>query len=85
MIVYKNRRFAVRGYQYGGSGIVSTIGSLLTRYATKAMLATAAKVALKGSLKAASGAGKVVLSKFAWSVLIVQLNDSKSIQEYCLE
>ena len=50
MIVYKSRRFAVRRYQYGGSGIVSTIGSLLARYATKAMLATAAKAALKGSL-----------------------------------
>ena len=52
MIVYKSRRFTVRRYQYGGSGIVSTIGSLLARYATKAMLATAAKAALKGSLKA---------------------------------
>ena len=56
MIVYKSRRFAVRRYQYGGSGIVSTIGSLLARYATKAMLATAAKAALKGSLKAAKRA-----------------------------
>ena len=53
MIVYKSRRFAVMRYQYGGSGIVSTIGSLLGRYATKAMLATATKAALKGSLKAA--------------------------------
>ena len=56
MIVYKCRRFAARRYQYGGSGIVSTIGSLLARYATKAMLATAAKAALKGSLKAAKRA-----------------------------
>ena len=40
----------------GGSGIVCTIGSLLSRYATKAMLATAAKAALKGSLKAAKRA-----------------------------
>ena len=30
----------------GGSGIVSTIVSLLARYATKAMLVTAAKEAL---------------------------------------
>ena len=52
MIVYKSRRFAVRRYQNGGSGIVSTIGSLHARYATNAMLATAAKEALKGSLKA---------------------------------
>ena len=56
MIVYKSRRFAARRYQYGGSGIVSTIGSLLARYATKAMLATAAKTALNGSLKAANRA-----------------------------
>ena len=56
MIVYKSRRFAVRRYQYGGSGIVSTIGSLLARYATKAMLATAAKTALRGSLNAAKRA-----------------------------
>ena len=56
MIVYKSRRFAVRRYQYGGFGIVSTIGSILARYATKAMLATAAKAALKGSLKAAKRA-----------------------------
>ena len=53
MIVYKCRRFAVRRYQYGGSAIVCTIWSLLARYATKAMLATAAKAALKVSLKAA--------------------------------
>ena len=46
MIVYKSIRFAVRRYQYGGSGIVSTIGSLLARYATKAKLTTAAKAAL---------------------------------------
>ena len=46
----------MRGYQHGGSGIVSTIGSLLARYATKAMLATAANTALKGSLKAATRA-----------------------------
>ena len=56
MIVYKSRRFAVRRYEYGGSGIVSTIGSLLARYATKAMLATAAKAAPKGSLKSAKRA-----------------------------
>ena len=38
------------------SGIVSTIGSLLARYATKAMLATGAKTALRGSLNAAKRA-----------------------------
>ena len=51
MIVYKSRRFAVRRYEYVGSGIVVTVRSLLARYATKAMLATAAKAALRGSLK----------------------------------
>ena len=56
MIVYKSRRFAVRRYQYGGPAIVSTIGSLLARYATKAMLVTAAKTALRGSLNAAKRA-----------------------------
>ena len=56
MIVYKSRCFAVRMYQYGGSGIVSTIGSLLARHAAKAMLATAAKTALRGSLDAAKRA-----------------------------
>ena len=54
MIVY--RRFAVRRYEYGGSGIVDTVGSLLARYATKAMLATSAKAALRGSLDAAKRA-----------------------------
>ena len=57
MIVYKSRRFAARRYQYGGPGIVNTIGSLLaSRFAAKAMLATAEKMALKGSLKAAKRA-----------------------------
>ena len=54
MIVYK--RFAVRRYEYGGSGIVDTVGSLLARYATKALLATAAKATLRGGLDAAKRA-----------------------------
>ena len=36
--VYKGRRFAVRRCEYGGCGIVDTVGSLLARYATKAMI-----------------------------------------------
>ena len=52
MIVYKSKRFTVRRYKYGGSGIVSTIGSLLARYATNAMLTTAAKTAMPGTLDA---------------------------------
>ena len=43
----------MRRYRYGGFGIVSTIGSLLDPYATKAMLATAAKAVMQGTLDAA--------------------------------
>ena len=43
----------MRRYRYGGSGIVDTIGSLLARYATKAVLTTAAKTAMRGTLDAA--------------------------------
>ena len=46
----------MRRYKYGGSGIVGTIGSLLARYATKVMLATAAKTAMRGTLDAAKRA-----------------------------
>ena len=56
MIVYKSKRFAMRRYRYEGSGIVSTIGSLLARYARKAMLATAAKTVMQGTLDAAKRA-----------------------------
>ena len=38
------------------SGIVSTIASLLARYATKAMLAISAKTAMRGTLYAAKRA-----------------------------
>ena len=48
MIVYKSRHFAVRRYRYGGSGIVDMIGSPLARHATKTMLTTAAKTAMRG-------------------------------------
>ena len=56
MIVYKSRRFTVRRYRYGGSGIVSRIGSLLARYATKAMLTTAANTAMRSTLDATKSA-----------------------------
>ena len=65
MIVYKSRRFAVTRYQYGGSGIVSTIGSPIAQYATKAMMATAAKTALRGSLDAAK---RAVLHLIAYKI-----------------
>ena len=49
MIAYTGRRFAIRRYEYGVSGIVDMVGSLLARYATKAMLTTASKAALRGT------------------------------------
>ena len=54
MIVYK--RHAVRRYKYGGSGIMDIIISLLARYTTKAMLATGAKSAMRGTFDAAKKA-----------------------------
>ena len=60
MIVYT--RFAVRRYEYGGSGIVEMVGSLLARYATKAMLATVSKAALRGGLGAAKRASPHLLA-----------------------
>ena len=56
MIVHKRRRFTARRYKYGGSGIESTIWSLLARYATTAMLTTAARTAMRGTLDAAKRA-----------------------------
>ena len=56
MIVYKSGSFTVRRYKYGGFGIISTIGSLLARYATKVILSTSAKTAMRGTLDAAKGA-----------------------------
>ena len=57
MIVYKSRRFAMRRYRYGGSGIVDMIGSLLARYATNVVLTTVAKKATGGTLDAAKRRG----------------------------
>ena len=62
MIVYKGRCFAVRRYEYAGSGIVDTVESPLARYATKAMLATAAKAALRGTLDVAKKAIQHVIA-----------------------
>ena len=50
MIVYRSR-YAVRRYRRGGAGIVSSLGAMVAKYATRAMLASAAKSALKGTLK----------------------------------
>ena len=69
MIVYKGRRFAVRRYEYGGSGIIDMVGSLLARYAAKAMLATAANTALRGTLNAAKKAiPHVIAHKLATTI-----------------
>ena len=62
MIVYKCRRFAVRRYEDGGSGIVDTIGSLLARYATKAMLTAVTMATLRGTLETAEKAIPHVMS-----------------------
>ena len=67
MIVY--RHVAVKRYAYRGFGIVDTVGSLLARYATKAMLATAAKAALRVSVDAAKRAVPHLLAhKFATTI-----------------
>ena len=50
MIVYRSR-YAVRKYIRGGAGIVSSLGAKVAKYATRAMLTSAAKSALKGTLK----------------------------------
>ena len=63
MILYKGRRFAVRRYKYGGSAIVDTIGSFL------ALLATAAKAALLGTLDVAKKAiPHVIAHKLATTI-----------------
>ena len=63
------RHFAVRRSSYWGSGIVDTVGSLLARYATKAMFATAAKAALCGSLAIAKRtAPHVIAHKLATTI-----------------
>ena len=69
MIVYKSRCFAVRRSHYGGSGIVSTIGSLLPQYATEAMVATATKAALRGSLNATKRAVPHLIAQKVASII----------------
>ena len=69
MIVYMGRCFAVRRYEYGRSGILDMIGSLVARYATKAMLTTAAKAALLGALDVAKKAiPHVIAHKLATTI-----------------
>ena len=80
MIVYKSRRFAMRRYRYGGSGIVYTIGSLLARYATKAMLTTAAKTAMRVTLDAAKRAvPHLIAHKVAGNIAAAAAKNRKSV------
>ena len=54
---------------FGGSGIVGTVGSLLARYARKAMLTTAAKTAMRGTLDAAKrGVPHLIAHKVASTI-----------------
>ena len=55
MIVYRSR-YAVRRYKRGGAGIVSNLGAMVAKYATRAMLASAARSASKGTLKTVQAA-----------------------------
>ena len=52
MIVYRSR-YPVCRYRRGGAGIVSSLVAMVAKYATRAMLASAAKSSLKGTLKTA--------------------------------
>ena len=79
MIVYKNRRFAMRTCRYGGSGIVGTIGSPLARYATKAMLTTAAKTAMRGTLDVAKRAVPHVIAHKVASAITAAAKKQKRV------
>ena len=79
MIVYKSRRFAARRYRYGGSRIVSTIGSLLAQYAMKAMSATAAKTAMRGTLDAAKRAVPHLITHIVVSTITAAAKKRKRI------
>ena len=82
MIVYKSRRFTVRRNKYGGSGNVSTIGSFLTRYSTKAMLTTAAKTAMRGTLDAAKRAVPHLIAHTLASIIAAAAKKRKRVDIY---
>ena len=77
MIVYKSRRFAVRRYRSGGSGIVDKIGSLLPRYATKTMLTTDANRAMRGTFNAAKKAVPHLIGQKVASTIIAAAKKRK--------
>ena len=77
MIVYMRRRSVVRRYRYGGSGIVSTVGLLLYRYATKVMLATAAKMEMRGTLDATKRAVPHLIAHKVASIIADAVKNQK--------
>ena len=80
MIVYKGRHFAVRRYEYGGSGMVEMIGSLLAHYATKALLYTAAMAPLRGTLDVTKKAiPHVIAHKLATTIARKQKRVDKDV------
>ena len=79
MIVYKSRRFAMRRHRYGGYRIVSIIGSLLARYATKAMLTTAAKMVMRGTLDATKRASPHLIAHKVASTIAAAAKQQKGV------
>ena len=69
----------MRRHRYGGSGIVRTIGSLLARYATKAMLTTSAKTAMRGTLDAAKRAVPHLIAHKVASTITVAAKNRKRV------
>ena len=82
MVVYKSRRFAMRIYRYGGSGIVDMIGSLLARYATKAVLTIAGKTAIRGILDAAKRADPHLIAHKVASTIVAAAKKRKRVDIY---
>ena len=79
MIAYKSRRFAMRRYRYGGSGIVYMSGSFLARYATKAVLTTAAKTTMRGTLDAAKRAVPHLIAHNVASAIAAAANKRRRV------
>ena len=62
------------------TGMVDAIGSLLARYATKAMLTTAAKTAMRGTLNAAKKAvPHLIAHKVASTIVAAAAKKWKSV------
>ena len=81
MIVYRSR-YAVRRYRRGGAGIVFSIGAMVAKYATRAMLTSAAKSALQVTLKTAQAAlpamiGHKIMTSIKWKNTISKSSRSE--------